>query len=51
MIFAAYFILTAGDRHIDFLRTLFLVGVISPLMQEHSLRLNRSLVKCQKLSY
>ena len=45
MIFAAYFILTAGDRHIDFLRTLYLVGVISPLMQEHSLWLNRSLVK------
>ena len=27
--------------HIDFLRLLFLVGVICPLMQEHSLRLKR----------
>ena len=41
MVFAAYFMLTAGDRHIDFLRTLFLVGVISPLIQEHSLRLKK----------
>ena len=41
MIFAAYFILTAGDRHIDFPRTLFLVGVISPLMQDHSLWLKK----------
>ena len=27
--------------HIDFLRLLFLVGVICPLMQEHSLRLKK----------
>ena len=38
-IFAAYFILRGRDMHIDFLRLLFLVGVICPLMQEHSLRL------------
>ena len=41
MILAAYFMLTAGDRHTDFLQTLFLVGVISPLIQEHSLRLKK----------
>ena len=45
MIFAAYFILTAGERHIDFLRTSFLVSVISPLIQEHSLRLKK--LTCQ----
>ena len=39
MIFAAYFILRGCDMHIDFLRLLFLVGVICGLMQEHSLRL------------
>ena len=27
--------------HIDFLRLLFLVGMICPLMQEHSLRLKK----------
>ena len=30
MIFAAYFILRGRDMHIDFLRLLFLVGVICP---------------------
>ena len=39
MIFAAYFILRGCDLRIDFLRVLFLVGVICHLMQEHSLRL------------
>ena len=39
VIFAAYFILRVRDTHIVFLRLLFLVGVICPLMQEHSLRL------------
>ena len=39
MIFATYFILRGCDTHIDFLRLLFLVGVICHLMQEHSLRL------------
>ena len=39
MIFAAYFILRGCDTDIDFLRLLFLVGVICRLMQEHSLRL------------
>ena len=37
VIFAFY--LRGCDMHIDFLRLLFLVGVICPLMQEHSLRL------------
>ena len=37
VIFACY--LRGCDMHIDFLRLLFLVGVICPLMQEHSLRL------------
>ena len=41
VIFAAYFILRGRDMHIDFLRLLFLVGVICPLMQEHSLRLKK----------
>ena len=41
MIFAAYFILRSRDMHIDFLRLLFLVGVICPLMQEHSLPLKK----------
>ena len=41
MIFAAYFILRGLDTHIDFLRLLFLVGVICPLIQEHSLRLKK----------
>ena len=39
MIFACY--LRGCDMHIDFLRLLFLVGVICPLMQEHSLRLKK----------
>ena len=39
VIFVAYFILRGCDLHIDFLRLLFLVGVICRLMQEHSLRL------------
>ena len=39
VIFAAYFILRGCVLHIDFLRLLFLVGVICRLMQEHSLRL------------
>ena len=41
MIFVAYFILRGRDVHIDFLRLLFLVGVICPLIQEHSLRLKK----------
>ena len=41
VIFAAYFILRGRDMHIDFLRLLFLVGVIWPLMQENSLRLKK----------
>ena len=36
--FAACFILRGHDTHIDFLRILFLVGMICPLMQEHFLR-------------
>ena len=36
--FAACFILRGLDTHIDFLRLLFLVGMICPLMQEHFLR-------------
>ena len=39
VIFASY--LRGRDMHIDFLRLLFLVGVICPLMQEHSLRLKK----------
>ena len=35
--FAAYFILRVRDTHIDFLRLLFLVSVICPLIQEHLL--------------
>ena len=41
MSFAAYLILRVRDTHIVFLRLLFLVGVICPLMQEHSLRLKK----------
>ena len=41
MIFAAYFILRGRDTYIDFQRLLFLVGVICPLMQEHSLQLKK----------
>ena len=36
--FAACFILRGNDTHVDFLRLLFLVGMICPLMQEHFLR-------------
>ena len=39
VISAAYFILRGCDMHIDFLRLLFLVGVICRLMSEDSLRL------------
>ena len=39
--FAAYFILSGCDTHIDFLQLFFLVGVICPLMQEHSLWLKQ----------
>ena len=35
VIFAAYFKLRGRDTHIDFPRSLFLVGMICPLMQEH----------------
>ena len=38
VVFAACFILRGHDTHIDFLRLLFLVGMICPLMQEHFLR-------------
>ena len=41
MTFAAYFILSGCDTHIDFLQLFFLIGVICPLMQEHSLRLKK----------
>ena len=37
VIFAAYFILRGRDTHINFLRLLFMVGMICPLMQEHFL--------------
>ena len=37
VIFAAYFILKGRDTHINFLRLLFMVGMICPLMQEHFL--------------
>ena len=36
--FAACFILRGHDTHVDFLRLLFLVGMICLLMQEHFLR-------------
>ena len=41
MTFAACFILSGCDTHIDFLRLFFLIGVICPLMQEHSLPLKK----------
>ena len=41
MIFGTYFILRVHDMHIDSLRLLFLVSVICPLMQEHSLQLKK----------
>ena len=34
VILAACFLLRGHDTHIDFLRLLFLVGMICPLMQE-----------------
>ena len=37
IIFAACFILRGLEKHIDFLRFMFLVGIICPLMQEHFL--------------
>ena len=42
MIFAAYFILRVRDTHIDFLRLLFLVSVICPLIQEHLLPISQA---------
>jgi len=39
--FAAFFILRCGDTHMDFMQLFFLVGVICPLMQEHSLWLKK----------
>ena len=39
--FAACFILSGCDTHIDFLRLFFLVHVICPLVQEHSLWLKK----------
>ena len=41
MTFATCFILSGCDTHIDFLRLFFLVRVICPLMQEHSLWLKK----------
>ena len=38
VIFVAYFILRGRDMHINFLRLLFMVDMICPLMQEHFLR-------------
>ena len=35
VIFAAYFLLRDHDTHIDFLRLLFQVGMIYPLMQDN----------------
>ena len=35
VIFAAYFLLRDRDMHIDFLRLLFQVGMIYPLMQDN----------------
>ena len=44
IIFAACFILRGLEKHIDFLRFMFLVGIICPLMQEHFLW---PLLKCK----
>ena len=41
VIFGTYFILRGRDTHIDSLRLLYLVIVICPLMQEHSLQLKK----------
>ena len=38
MVFVTYFILRGRDRQIDFLRILFLAGVICPMMQEHFIK-------------
>ena len=46
VIFCTYFILRGHDMHIDFLRLLFLVGMIFPLIQKHSLRLKK-LIQCK----
>ena len=48
MILAAYFILRGRETHIDFLRLLFLVGVLCPLMQEYSLRLKKLISHAQE---
>ena len=48
MILAAYFILRGRETHIDFLRLLFLVSVICPLMQEYSLRLKKLISHAQE---
>ena len=37
VIFAAYFTLRGRDKHINYQRLLFMVGMICPLMQEHFL--------------
>ena len=61
MIVAAYFILRGRETHIDFLRLLFLVGVICPLIasdarifivakKAHKSRAGRRHVKDQKTS-
>ena len=44
IIFAACFILRGLEKHVDFLRFMFLVGIICPLMQEHFLW---PLLKCK----
>ena len=48
VIFAAYFILRGRDTYINFLRLLFMVGMICPLMQEHfiSLLLKSKALQC-----
>ena len=47
--FAAFFILWGRDTYIDFLRLLFLVDVICPLMQEHFIwaLLKRKALHCE----
>ena len=37
LVFAAYFILRGHEKHIEFLRLLFLIGTIRPLTQKHFL--------------
>ena len=48
VIFASCFVLRGRDTHFDFLRLLFLVDLICPLMQEHflSLLLKRKSLHC-----